>query len=38
MQAFAGNVSTQRKQNIIEGESFVLANTSPSNFIYTAIV
>lgn len=38
MQASAGNASTQRKQNIIEGESFVLANTSPSNFLYTAIV
>ena len=37
-QASAGNVSTTRKQNIVEGESFVLANTSPSNFLYTAIV
>ena len=37
-QASASNASTTRKQNIIEGESFVLANTSPSNFLYTAIV
>lgn len=37
IQASASNVSTRKKQNIVEGESFVLANASPSHFLYTSI-
>jgi hypothetical protein len=37
-QASASDVPTNRKQNVIEGESFVLANTNPANFLYTSIV
>ena len=37
-QATAAIATINAKQNIIEGESFVLANTNPANFLYTAIV